>query len=117
MFLQQLEYKSKSKGGSTIKIDRFYPSTKTCSDCNRKHLMPLSKRQMQCDCGLDLSRDLNAAINIKKQAVIKNNRCGTHRIYACGDMQNIDEAGKTCYIGNNRSFETIKFQKKSMLYN
>ena len=114
MFLQQLEYKSKFKGGSTIKIDRYYPSTKTCSDCNRKHDLTLKDRFMNCACGLNISRDLNAAINIKKQAVIKNNRCGTHRIYnACGDMKNIDEAGKTCYIGNNRSLETIKFQKKS----
>ena len=86
MFVQQLEYKSARNGGCTVKINRFAPSTKTCSNCGKKHEMPLSKRQMTCDCGLDISRDLNAAINIRNWSwdILTKNTAGTAGIYACG---------------------------------
>ena len=45
-------------------VDRFFPSSKTCSSCGQIHNMPLSKRMMECDCGFSCDRDLNAAINI-----------------------------------------------------
>jgi len=86
MFLQQLSYKSLRNGGKTIKIDRFAPSTKTCSNCGEKHDMALGNRQMICSCGLNISRDLNAAINIKKWAIdLVTNTAGTAGIQACGE--------------------------------
>jgi len=65
MFKEMLDYKSKLHNVTLIKADRFFPSTKTCSGCQKKHDMPLSKRKMVCDCGLKIDRDLNAAINLK----------------------------------------------------
>ena len=50
-------------------VPRFFPSSKRCSSCGREQEMPLSQRRYVCDCGLDLDRDLNAAINIRTFAV------------------------------------------------
>jgi putative transposase len=89
MFLSQLEYKSKRNGGCTVKIDRWAPSTKTCSSCGKKHQLTLKDRQMKCECGLDISRDLNAAINIRNWSWdLLTNTAGTAGIHACGDTSN-----------------------------
>jgi len=40
-----------------------------CSGCGQLHDMPLDKRTMDCDCGLVIDRDTNAAINIKNAGV------------------------------------------------
>lgn len=73
LLINILNYKVKVE-----KIDKFYPSTKTCSDCGNKKEILLSERTYNCDnCGLVIDRDLNAAINI--------HRAGTARINACGD--------------------------------
>ena len=47
-------------------VDRFYPSSKTCSQCgNIKKDLKLSDRIYKCNCGLAIDRDLNASINLK----------------------------------------------------
>ena len=65
-FRRQLEYKAARAGRHLIVIDRFYPSSKTCSACG--HLLadlPLSTRAWQCpSCGTRHDRDVNAAKNI-----------------------------------------------------
>lgn len=65
-FTSMLDYKMKWYGGSIIKIDRFYPSSKTCSACGYKaSRMPLNIREWVCpDCGCVHDRDINAAQNI-----------------------------------------------------
>ena len=60
-----LNYKSKLYNVTLIKADRFFPSTKTCSGCGEIHDMPLKKRELVCQCGLKIDRDVNAAINLK----------------------------------------------------
>lgn len=66
-FRRQLEYKTARTGASLRVVDRWYPSSKTCSNCGTvKAKLSLSERVYQCDvCGLSIDRDLNAAINIK----------------------------------------------------
>src|SRR5579884_124585 len=65
-FVRQLEYKSEWYGRNLIKIDRWYPSSKTCHDC--KHVvedLPLDVREWVCpECGISHDRDINAAKNI-----------------------------------------------------
>ncbi|MFW0892079.1 RNA-guided endonuclease InsQ/TnpB family protein [Clostridium perfringens] len=47
-------------------VNRFYPSSKTCSNCGEiKKDLKLSDRIYKCDCGLIIDRDLNASINLK----------------------------------------------------
>ncbi|OZG55464.1 transposase [Bifidobacterium tissieri] len=64
---RQLEYKTMRTGARLHVIDRWYPSSRTCSNCGRvKAKLSLSERVYHCDgCGLVIDRDLNAAINIK----------------------------------------------------
>ena len=66
-FRRQLEYKTARTGAALRVIDRWYPSSKTCSKCGRvKAKLSLSERVYRCDaCGLSIDRDLNAAVNIK----------------------------------------------------
>ena len=66
-FRRQLEYKTARTGARLHVIDRFYPSSKTCSNCGMvKAKLSLSERTYRCDeCGLVIDRDLNAAINIQ----------------------------------------------------
>lgn len=66
-FRRQLEYKTARTGATLHVINRWYPSSKTCSACGAvKAKLPLSERTYRCDgCGLVMDRDLNAAINIK----------------------------------------------------
>ena len=66
-FRRQLEYKTARTGAALHVVDRWYPSSKTCSKCGRaKAKLPLAERVYKCDgCGLTMDRDLNAAINIE----------------------------------------------------
>ena len=66
-FRRQLDYKTARTGAALRVIDRWYPSSKTCSECGAvKAKLSLSERVYRCDgCGLAIDRDLNAAINIK----------------------------------------------------
>lgn len=63
---RQLAYKSARTGAAVHIVDRWYPSSKTCSNCGTvKAKLSLNERTYRCDaCGLRIDRDLNAAINI-----------------------------------------------------
>ena len=65
-FQRQLEYKSAWRGGQLEKVDRFYPSSKTCSACGWIHQgLKLEHRTWTCgQCQTHHDRDLNAARNI-----------------------------------------------------
>ena len=65
-FVRQLEYKSRWYGRTLIGIDKWYPSSKRCSDCGfTMSKLPLSVRQWVCpECGTIHDRDINAAKNI-----------------------------------------------------
>jgi putative transposase len=63
--LQRIEFKVKEHGKIIGKIERFYPSSKTCSSCNAiNNDLKLKDRWFKCKCGYEADRDLNAAINI-----------------------------------------------------
>lgn len=69
--VSMLKYKAAWYNRQVIQIDRFYPSSKTCSHCY--HLMPsmdLSIREWACSsCGTHHDRDVNAAKNILRQGI------------------------------------------------
>lgn len=68
-FRRQLLYKAKKFGCEIILADRWFPSSKTCSNCGHIQDMPLSERVYSCNsCGHAIDRDLNAAINLSRLA-------------------------------------------------
>lgn len=70
-FTRQLQYKQEWRGGEFVKIGRFYPSSKTCSNCRFVQIkMPLSVRNWRCtNCKKSHDRDINAAKVILAQAL------------------------------------------------
>lgn len=69
-FDRQLEYKSKMLNKNITRINRWFPSSKTCSVCGCiNHDLILKDREWTCkDCGSHLDRDINASINILREA-------------------------------------------------
>lgn len=70
---RQLAYKTSWYGSQLAVLDRWFPSSKTCSDCGWQNpSLSLSDRTFHCGnetCGLKLDRDVNAARNIERHAV------------------------------------------------
>jgi putative transposase len=76
-FRRQLEYKAAWYGRTVVAIDRWYPSSKTCSVCGWvATTMPLNVRSWICQCGAIHDRDVNAARNIQAAGLA---------VLACGD--------------------------------
>lgn len=77
-FRRQLEYKAAMRGSTVVVVDRWYPSSKTCSGCGHVvEKLPLSVREWSCPaCGSVHDRDHNAAINLKKAASSAVSACG-----------------------------------------
>jgi putative transposase len=77
-FGSMLRYKAEWYGRTVITIDRWWPSSKTCSHCgHRLDLLPLAVREWTCpDCGVVHDRDVNAAVNILAAG---------RAVAACGD--------------------------------
>jgi putative transposase len=63
-FRTMLEYKAEWYGRELLIVDRFYPSSKTCSCCGKKKKLSLDERKWTCECGASHDRDINAAKNI-----------------------------------------------------
>ena len=76
-FRSMLEYKADWYGRTVVAVDRFYPSSKTCSACGRiVEKLPLNIREWACLCGARHDRDVNAARNILAAGLA---------VQACGD--------------------------------
>ena len=69
LFLSCLKNKAIEYGKTLHEVSSFLGNTKLCSNCGQKNEMELGQRTYKCSCGHNLDRDLNAAINIKNQAV------------------------------------------------
>ena len=71
-FLKLLEYKLSDRGGTLVKIDKWYPSSQICSCCGARRPMKLSERIYVCPaCGAVMDRDTNAAKNILAEGLRK----------------------------------------------
>ncbi len=72
MFVTMLEYKLKRQGKTLVRINTWYPSSKTCSNCGyRMKEMPLNVRAWTCpSCGHAHDRDYNASLNLLKQGIV-----------------------------------------------
>ena len=96
-FVSFMNYKAIKEGKFVIKINRYFPSSKTCSHCGYvKDKLKLKERVWTCPhCNTFHDRDINAAVNIlvegKRILFGKNeNTVGTTGIHACGDSATKD---------------------------
>lgn len=82
-FVILLQYKCDWYGKELVKVDRFYPSSKTCGDCGWiNQELKLSDRKWTCNsCGVIHDRDINASRNILKEGL---------RIISAGTVDNTD---------------------------
>jgi putative transposase len=80
-FVRQLEYKTTWYGSTFVKAGRFYPSSRTCNQCQTvKAKLSLDERVFHCEvCGLSIDLDVNAAINLARQGL-----AGTHSVTGRG---------------------------------
>ena len=81
-FVTLLQYKCNWYGKELVKVNRFYPSSKTCGDCGWiNQELKLSDREWTCNsCGVVHDRDENACLNLYNY---NNNAAGT-AVNACG---------------------------------
>jgi putative transposase len=104
-FIGKLSQKSKG----FHKIDRWFPSSKTCSNCGWiKKDLTLGDRTFNCDsCGYEIDRDLNAAINIQMEYYSKNTGIEPG-IQACGDtaIGDLEKSGSR-YVSLNQEFRSV----------
>lgn len=78
-FVWKLEHVASKYGTEIVKVDRFYPSSKTCSVCQyvNEHLSLRDRRWTCPSCGTNLDRDLNASVNIMRQGIASSG--STHK--------------------------------------
>jgi putative transposase len=71
MFVNFLQYKLDREGKVLVEIDRWFPSSKLCSNCHYQvNEMPLDVRAWTCpSCGTHHDRDGNAATNIRAEGI------------------------------------------------
>jgi putative transposase len=104
-FRRQLTYKCEWYGSKLTVVDRFYPSSKTCSGCQKvKKELSVNERTYCCEhCGLQIDRDLNAALNLKNQAV-------SYTASACGVLKppNDSLVGNTMKQEADREIENVQ---------
>ncbi len=89
MFRRMLEYKCQWYGAQLIIAPRDFPSTQLCSQCgHRNGRIPLNQRVFCCKaCGLEVDRDLNAAMNLRNYglAALNGPTGSSPGSDACGD--------------------------------
>lgn len=104
-FKEMLRYKADWYGNHIVEIDRFFPSSKLCSNCGHKNNeLKLSDREWICsECGTKHDRDFNAAKNIKKEGKrILNNKIPIR----CGKLTPLETSGYTVDELGNRNLRT-----------
>ncbi len=93
-FRRQLEYKCQWYGSELVVVSRTFPSSKMCSRCgHRKKDLSLSEREYHCEqCGLEIDRDLNAALNLVAVSLLETlNACG-EEVRLLADCLNLQRA-------------------------
>ena len=116
-FIIFLKYKLEQKGKHLVLIDRFFPSSKLCSNCGLKNdELRLSDREWTCpECTAHHDRDVNASLNIKKEGVkILKKNCITimNTDYAVGTTVNAFGEDVRLSLGEQFSmnYESITFR-------
>jgi putative transposase len=104
-FRRQLTYKAAWHGVGVLVADRWYPSSKTCSECGAvKASLSLSERTFVCEfCGAMIDRDLNAAVNLSRLA-------GKPSASARGEGKSLDPQGSGVPLGEAGTEQRVAAQ-------
>ena len=105
-FKEMLRYKSKWTDRDIVEVDRFFPSSKLCSNCGYKNVnLTLKDREWICpDCGTTHNRDINAAVNILNEGKrLLNNTIPTR----CGKLTPLESSQKTLDELGNRNLNNF----------
>ncbi len=88
LFVQKLEHVALKYGTEIVKVDRFYPSSKTCSVCQyvNEHLSLRDRRWTCPSCGTSHDRDLNASVNILRQGIASSGSTRKTQLAAQGAL-------------------------------
>jgi len=98
-FRRQMAYKAPLFGTTLVVADRFFPSSKTCAVCGAKKAMPMAERVYRCGCGHIQDRDVNAANNLRANALatlgMRGRDACEERVSqeSLGSLAVLDEAG------------------------
>lgn len=107
-FRRQMEYKCQWYGSELVIADRFFPSSKTCSECGHVNTsLTLAQRTFVCDeCGFTLDRDYNASLNLMQVAVSSTDTLktpvgeGSSGLFHCGTSETaFNESGNKHCLG------------------
>ena len=96
MFRQMLKYKAAAAGITIHLAERWFPSSKLCSQCGAVYeALPLSQRVYTCSCGFVADRDLNAALNlVNYPRLVGKSRLGTSRRWRPADADRETAVGE-----------------------
>jgi len=104
-FRKWLEYFGSKYGRITVAVSPNYTS-QHCSNCGAVVQKSLSQRTHICQCGCELDRDHNAALNILNKAL---NTTGHVGIYASGDLSSTDAGEILCQQDGSQNEESHGF--------
>jgi len=111
-FKRQLMYKTEWYGSQLTIVDRFFPSSQLCSNCNYRQKMPLKERVFKCNnCGFEIDRDFNASINLENWHPDKEysrNTPSSGGIKACGESNKPGRSSARDSMKQEGSFEAIQ---------
>jgi len=93
-FRRQMEYKCRWYGSKLVVASRTFPSSKMCSQCgHRKKELSLSEREYKChQCGLEIDRDLNAALNLVAISLPETENACEEEVRLLADSLNLQRA-------------------------
>ncbi len=108
-FIEVLTYKALWNDKEVVKVDRFFPSSKTCNYCGWiNNSLTLKDRSWKCKCGKEVDRDLNAAKNILNEGLRLSNISVGTTDYGRGAQIRPDSSGTSVETSKERGLSVLK---------
>jgi putative transposase len=105
MFRTKMTWKANKFGKTLSVINRFCPTSRVCSGCGQELHLTLKDRFITCDCGLEIHRDYNAALNI--------HMLGTSKINACGATKKPDDLLGFKWVALKQEAPSLKASRRA----
>ena len=115
-FSQMLKYKARWYNRKIVFVDRYYPSSKTCSCCGFKYKdLTLNEREWTCpQCNTQHDRDINAAVNILNEGLRKIGSSTTE--FKLVDYPTMDDHSEMSLKSSDRVKQEVNKEQNSKLF-